>query len=61
MCVCPVCQSMAKGLHISAFIRRSLMEEHVAELETLLDAELVDALDDTIGEKIEDNHREKTR
>lgn len=52
---------MAKGLHISAFIRRSLMEEHVAELETLLDAELVDALDDTIGEKIEDNHREKTR
>lgn len=43
------------------FIHRSLMEEHVAELETLLDAELVDALDDTIGEKIEDNHREKTR
>lgn len=43
------------------FTDRSLMEEHVAELETLLDAELVDALDDTIGEKIEDNQREKTR
>lgn len=42
-------------------IHRSLIEEHVAELETLLDAELVDALDDTIGEKIEDNQREKTR
>eukprot|EP00904_Undaria_pinnatifida_P002303 jgi/Undpi1/12073/HiC_scaffold_4.g01771.m1 len=38
-----------------------LMEEHVAELETLLDAELVDALDDTIGEKIEHNQREKAR
>lgn len=33
----------------------------MAELETMLDGELVDALDDTIGQKIEDNHREKTR
>lgn len=37
------------------------MEQHMAELETMLDGELVDALDDTIGQKIEENHREKTR
>lgn len=37
------------------------MEEYIAELETRLDGELVDALDDAIGQKMEENQQEKTR
>lgn len=37
------------------------MEEHVNELEAMLDEELIHALDGSIADRIEDNHKEKTR
>lgn len=40
---------------------RLLMEEYIVELETRLDGELVDALDDAIGQKMEENKQEKIR
>lgn len=40
---------------------RSLMEQHVRELEDLLDGDLVDALDDNLGQQMEDNYKEKVR
>jgi len=40
---------------------RSMMEGYVNELERKLDGDLIDALDSSIEEKIESNHREKKR
>ena len=37
------------------------MEQYVAELEARLDGELVDALDDSIGQKVQENKEEKSR
>lgn len=37
------------------------MEGYVNELERKLDGDLIDALDSSIEEKIESNHREKKR
>lgn len=40
---------------------RTVMEEHVGELEAMLDEELIHALDGSIADRMEDNHREKAR
>lgn len=40
---------------------RAVMEEHVNELEAMLDEELIHALDGSIADRIEGNHREKAR
>lgn len=45
---------------VSCFFR-SMMEGYVNELERKLDGDLIDALDSSIEEKIESNHREKKR
>lgn len=37
------------------------MEKYICELEAVLDGDLVDALDDNLGQKMEDNHKEKVR
>lgn len=49
-----------RGFGHEIFVR-GLMEKHISELEARMDGELVDALDDSISQKIEDNSREKTR
>lgn len=43
------------------FSLRTALEEHVGELEAMLDEELIHALDGSIADRIEDNHREKAR
>lgn len=40
---------------------RDLMEEHIRELESMLDGELVDALDDALQQKMEENQLETNR
>eukprot|EP00752_Nemacystus_decipiens_P004765 g4337.t1 len=40
---------------------RIAVEDHVRDMEDMLDEELIQALDGAIAEKIEDNHREKAR
>lgn len=37
------------------------MEQYASGLDELLDGDLVDALDDNLGQKAEDNHKEKFR
>lgn len=37
------------------------MAEYLSELETILDGELVDALDDSVGQKMKVNQEERAR
>lgn len=40
---------------------RVAVEDHVRDMESMLDEELIQALDGSIAEKMENNHREKAR
>lgn len=40
---------------------RSLMEHYIRDLEGMLDGDLVNALDDNLGQQIQDNYKEKVR
>lgn len=41
--------------------KRSIMDEHFSGLEDDLDAEVIDALDESISHKMEENDKQKTR